>query len=105
MLTRLRTRCDQMGSLLNRPAERNSLLAGLAAGAPAVETEQTAELDNRALILMQRELMRGEWSFAHHPAVHLTPQVFEYDASRTVQRVPCYDRPRRPAGGPVHAGI
>lgn len=60
MVTRLRTRCDQMGSLLNRPAERNSLLAGLAAGAPAVETEQTAELDNRGLILMQRELMRGE---------------------------------------------
>lgn len=60
MVTRLRTRCDQMGSLLNRPAERNSLLAGLAAGAPAVETEQTAELDNRGLILMQRELMRDQ---------------------------------------------
>lgn len=84
MVTRLRTRCDQMGSLLNRPAERNSLLAGLAAGAPAVETEQTAELDNRGLILMQRELMRGEWIPLATRPVCLTPQA---DARPTVQRV------------------
>mmetsp|Transcript_579 Transcript_579/g.688 ORF Transcript_579/g.688 Transcript_579/m.688 type:complete len:227 (-) Transcript_579:1341-2021(-) len=56
MLARLKTRSDQMTSLLARPEQRNAMLEG-----PRVqevrETDQTAEMDNQGLLDLQRNIM------------------------------------------------
>mmetsp|Transcript_2143 Transcript_2143/g.4354 ORF Transcript_2143/g.4354 Transcript_2143/m.4354 type:complete len:232 (-) Transcript_2143:172-867(-) len=60
MLVRLRTRADQMASMLNRPQDRQRLQSGSVEYAPPRETEQTAELDNAGLVMMQRNIMRDQ---------------------------------------------
>lgn len=60
MLTRLRSRCEQMNSSLSSKSnDRNNLLAG-GGRAPAQETEDTAERDNEGIIQLQREVMKEQ---------------------------------------------
>jgi hypothetical protein len=49
-----------MGSLLHRGPRSDTRGLRAGGGLPAAETEQSAELDNRGLVMMQRDLMRGE---------------------------------------------
>mmetsp|Transcript_13755 Transcript_13755/g.18903 ORF Transcript_13755/g.18903 Transcript_13755/m.18903 type:complete len:230 (+) Transcript_13755:1-690(+) len=60
MVSRLHTRCDQMHSLLNKSADKRVAFSGVGMEGPARETEQTAELDNQGLIIMQRDIMRDQ---------------------------------------------
>mmetsp|Transcript_31701 Transcript_31701/g.69281 ORF Transcript_31701/g.69281 Transcript_31701/m.69281 type:complete len:228 (+) Transcript_31701:122-805(+) len=59
MLTRLKTRHDQLSSMLNTNGRR-TFAPGDQMRTPPRETEQTAELDNQGLIMMQRNIMQDQ---------------------------------------------
>jgi len=60
MLSRMKTRCDQMNSMLSKPGARSNGVFDRQADGPARETEQTAELDNHGLVVLQRNIMRDQ---------------------------------------------